>query len=161
MTDYAAFFQAAAKNLPYGWQQRLAGNCACQSLLINIPTGLGKTAGVVLAWLWNRVGKEEGRGKSQEGWPRRLVYCLPMRTLVEQTEREVRGWVENLAANRLIPANHFEGKPRVVVLMGGEPLEGDEKDWDIHPEQNAILIGTCPATAGPCTSAFSTTTACG
>jgi CRISPR-associated endonuclease/helicase Cas3 len=142
MTDYAAFFQAAAKNLPYGWQQRLAGNCACQSLLINIPTGLGKTAGVVLAWLWNRVGKEEGRGKSQEGWPRRLVYCLPMRTLVEQTEREVRGWVENLAANRLIPANHFEGKPRVVVLMGGEPLEGDEKDWDIHPEQNAILIGT-------------------
>jgi hypothetical protein len=28
---------------------------ACSSLLINIPTGLGKTAAVVLAWLWNHV----------------------------------------------------------------------------------------------------------
>jgi CRISPR-associated endonuclease/helicase Cas3 len=27
----------------------------CQSQLINIPTGLGKTAAVVLAWLWNRA----------------------------------------------------------------------------------------------------------
>jgi hypothetical protein len=27
----------------------------CRSRLINILTGLGKTAAVVLAWLWNRV----------------------------------------------------------------------------------------------------------
>lgn len=27
----------------------------CRSQLINIPTGLGKTAAVVMAWLWNRV----------------------------------------------------------------------------------------------------------
>jgi CRISPR-associated endonuclease/helicase Cas3 len=41
---------------------------------------LGKTAAVVLAWLWNRVQRPDSE------WPRRLVYCLPMRTLVEQTE---------------------------------------------------------------------------
>lgn len=28
--------------------------------------------------------------------PRRLVYCLPMRTLVEQTESEMRRWVGNM-----------------------------------------------------------------
>ena len=27
----------------------------CHSLLINIPTGLGETAVVVEAWLWNRL----------------------------------------------------------------------------------------------------------
>src|SRR5690606_11380774 len=29
-----------------------------------------------------------------------------------------------------------------VVLMGGEPLDVDEKEWDIHPEADTILIGT-------------------
>lgn len=44
-------------NAPY-YQSRLAGDdkgTACPSRLISIPTGLGKTAAVVLAWLWNRV----------------------------------------------------------------------------------------------------------
>ncbi len=76
---FKAFFQAATDNTPYDYQSRLAGNdsdAACDSQLINIPTGLGKTAAVVLAWLWNRVQLQNPK------WPRRLVYCLPMRTLV-------------------------------------------------------------------------------
>lgn len=89
---YSAFFQSANRHPPYDWQVRLAGAGACQSRLIDIPTGLGKTAGVVLAWLWNRLGQPDRDARHQ--WPRRLVYCLPMRTLVEQTEAEVRGWVE-------------------------------------------------------------------
>ena len=87
------FFHKATGNTPYGYQCRLAcgpqasaDNQAtlttgtdCQSQLINIPTGLGKTAAVVFAWLWNRVHL------GSENWPRRLVYCLPMRTLLKQT----------------------------------------------------------------------------
>lgn len=61
----------------------LSGGVDGRSLLINVPTGCGKTAVVVLAWLWNRVRLQRC------DWPRRLVYCLPMRTLVEQT-REIR-----------------------------------------------------------------------
>ncbi|MEX2579287.1 MAG: CRISPR-associated endonuclease Cas3'' [Verrucomicrobiales bacterium] len=143
---YDDFFAAAFPDdrRPYGYQCRLAcgpeakaeepgtlgAGTACESRLIDIPTGLGKTAAVVLAWLWNRQ-------QAGSTWPRRLVYCLPMRTLVEQTRDEVRGWVERLADADLIST-----KPRVVVLMGGESLEGDEKDWDIHPEADTILIGT-------------------
>jgi CRISPR-associated endonuclease/helicase Cas3 len=56
----------------------LTNGTECQSRLINIPTGLGKTAAVVLAWLWNRAHLQN------PDWPRRLVYCLPMRTLVER-----------------------------------------------------------------------------
>jgi CRISPR-associated endonuclease/helicase Cas3 len=76
-------------------RQFLKNGTECKSQLINVPTGLGKTAAVVLAWLWNRVlCSDEGRRVS---WPRRLVYCLPMRTLVEQTRGNVSQWLIRLA----------------------------------------------------------------
>lgn len=142
--SFASFFQAATGNKPYPYQcrlacgersgppdeQPLAGGVPCASRLIEIPTGLGKTAAVTLAWLWNRVALQ------CPDWPRRLVYCLPMRTLVEQTRDEIKRWVENLATAGHLPTT----KPRIVILMGGEDPE--DKDWDIHPEEPAILIGT-------------------
>ncbi len=94
--DFRTFVAVAAGFEPMSWQCRLAcgadanpakpetmqnGN-ECESRLIDVPTGCGKTAGAVLAWLWNRIVLDT------HGWPRRLVYCLPMRTLVEQTERK-------------------------------------------------------------------------
>lgn len=56
--SFDSFFQAATGKLPYEYQRRLAGNDAgrpCESQLVSIPTGLGKCAAVVLAWLWNCV----------------------------------------------------------------------------------------------------------
>jgi CRISPR-associated endonuclease/helicase Cas3 len=52
-----------------------------------------------------------------------------MRVLVEQTASRVEKWLENLK---------LDTKPTIHVLMGGE----DETHWDLHPEQEAILIGT-------------------
>src|SRR6266478_8333174 len=108
--NFDDFFKVARGNesSPFDYQRRLAcgekqegepesvwlgHGTACASRLINIPTGLGKTAAVVLAWLWNRVQPQNPK------WPRRLVYCLPMRTLVEQTEVEVKRW---LTAHELV-----------------------------------------------------------
>ena len=82
--EYAAFFRAATgKPEPYDYQCRLAcgerdmkpeaewlsGGSACASSLINISTGLGKTAAVVLAWLWNRVAQPDAAARN--AWPRR------------------------------------------------------------------------------------------
>lgn len=133
--NFESFFQTATGNKPYDWQRRLAEDSECQSRLIDIPTGLGKTAGVVNAWLWNRLSLAD-KGKCEK-WPRRLVYCLPMRTLVEQTEAEIRDWVK-----KLIKAKAIAFEPRIVVLMGGENPEGRDKDWDLYPEEPAIIIGT-------------------
>jgi CRISPR-associated endonuclease/helicase Cas3 len=133
--NFADFFRTATGNTPYDYQSRLAGNdpgTACHSQLINVPTGLGKTAAVVLAWLWNRAHLQHPQ------WPRRLVYCLPMRTLVEQTQDEARKWIAALHEHNLLQGN----SPEVIILMGGEELEGGAKDWDLHPEREAILIGT-------------------
>ena len=144
--DYKSFFEKATGHPPYDYQRRLAcgerttrpeaewlaGGTTCHSRLINIPTGLGKTAAVVLSWLWNRVYLPNSE------WPRRLVYCLPMRTLVEQTELEVKKW---LTAHKLLWDGNPEsrsGKIGFHILIGGE----DAGEWDIYPEENAILIGT-------------------
>ncbi|MDO8538838.1 MAG: CRISPR-associated endonuclease Cas3'' [Opitutaceae bacterium] len=133
---FDTFFHAASGNEPYDYQRRLAGGATgrkCESQLISIPTGLGKTAAVVLAWLWNRVHLK------RDDWPRRLVICLPMRTLVEQTCDEVAKWLR--ALSDAYPDNadlRWLAVNSPVILMGGEGAG----EWDIHPERPAIITGT-------------------
>jgi CRISPR-associated endonuclease/helicase Cas3 len=122
--SFEEFFEKATKNPPYDYQVRLALADEPPEL-VHIPTGLGKTAAVVIAWVWRRSPQSGFR----ESTPRRLVYCLPMRVLVEQTESAVRTWLHNL---------HPDETVTVHVLMGGE----DASDWDLYPERDAILIGT-------------------
>ena len=69
---YDEFSRTATGNRPYDYQRRLACDernerleAECNSQLINVPTGLGKTAAVVLAWLWNCVQLQNPK------WPRR------------------------------------------------------------------------------------------
>src|SRR5262249_10203901 len=109
---------------PFPYQRQLATGERLSPLL-HVPTGAGKTAAAVLAWLWRRRFNEGTR----EVTPRRLVYCLPMRVLVEQTKRAVAEWLQNLG---------LQDEVAVHVLMGGEEAE----QWDLHPERDAILIGT-------------------
>lgn len=148
---FAAFFAAATGNPPYDYQRRLAGDDVghpCKSQLISIPTGLGKTAAVVLAWLWNRITYPDAAHR--DTWPRRLVYCLPMRTLVEQTRDEIIHWIENLEQHAdslgLDPTAREQlawlKTHSPVILMGGEENDAARREWDIHPERPAILIGT-------------------
>lgn len=82
MTFDEFFKTATGGNAPHQWQAELGSDAVCRNRLIRIPTGMGKTLGVLLAWLHQRHRESESK------WPRRLVWCLPMRTLVEQTARE-------------------------------------------------------------------------
>ncbi|MGE3537982.1 MAG: CRISPR-associated helicase Cas3' [Candidatus Tectimicrobiota bacterium] len=123
---FEAFFQAAFQHPPFDYQRRLATDAVLYALL-NVPTGAGKTAAVLGAWLWRRLRQPGGVG-------RRLVYCLPMRTLVEQTEQVARQAIKRLEQQGLITQDRFQ----VHVLMGGDV----SNDWDSHPERECILIGT-------------------
>lgn len=131
MTDYADWFRAATGNRPYGWQAALASSATCGDRLVRIPTGFGKTFGVLGAWLYHRVVRGDER------WPRRLIWTLPMRVLVEQTEAEVRQVLEavGLLWNETQP---HEGKVGVHALMGGS----EAGDWHLFPEEAAVLVGT-------------------
>jgi CRISPR-associated endonuclease/helicase Cas3 len=121
---------------PYTYQCRLAEEAWPD--LLDVPTGMGKTAAVVLAWLWKR-GWRKGRREPQPhtGTPRRLVYCLPMRVLVEQTVINIEGWLKALD----LCGKPGEGKVGVSVLMGGEK-DVRTAEWTSYPEEDAILVGT-------------------
>lgn len=130
---YDSFFtQATRFPKPYDYQRRLALARVFPQVL-GIPTGVGKTAAIVLGWLFRRFLHLDS--EVRKGTPRRLVYCLPMRTLVEQTEEEARKWLKNLAKQ---DPRFDEIRVPVHVLMGG----AENTDWDEHPEREAILIGT-------------------
>lgn len=107
--------------------------------LLDVPTGMGKTAAVVLGWLWKR-GWRDGHRESQPdtATPRRLVFCLPMRVLVEQTVTNIQGWLKALD---LYSSKPGEGKVSINVLMGGEE-DVRTPVWTSYPEEDAILVGT-------------------
>lgn len=108
---------------PRDWQVMLAAEKNCRNRLIRIPTGMGKTEGVLTSWSYHRLHRRDA------GWPRRLVWCLPMRVLVEQTEQVA----QQLALR--IPKPH---RPTIHIAMGGE----DSGEWFLRLEQPAVIIGT-------------------
>lgn len=165
------FQRATALGKPHNYQRDLAMVGDTIPQLLNIPTGLGKTAAAVLAWLWRRRFADESIRKHT---PRRLVYCLPMRVLVEQTFGEAVRWLDRLGllAGEAIWENTGDGLPmRSSRLTHYEPDPADERergwarehgddqginriaihllmggeertDWAIWPERDAVLIGT-------------------
>lgn len=126
MQNYAEWFAEITKKLPFPYQEQLA-TAPELPILLNVPTGAGKTAAAVLTWLWRR---RYANAETRKQTPRRLVYCLPMRTLVEQTHAEVKGWLEQ--------AGLKNGEVDLHLLMGGAV----SNRWEAHPEKDCILIGT-------------------
>ena len=132
MTTPAGWFQALTGHEPHGWQLELLGDSAPRSRVIRIPTGYGKTAGVLATWLYHRVERKDA------SWPRRLAWTLPMRVLAEQTAAAARDCLQQLGA-LWEPTSSHAGKVGVHLLMGGAEPGGD---WNLYPEENAIFIGT-------------------
>lgn len=126
--EFKEFFASGSNGKrPRAYQIALAEGRWPETLAV--PTGFGKTAAILAAWLW-----KIGQGDAQT--PRRLVYCLPMRTLVEQTERAAKTWVA--AANAAFDCDialdvHIGGRSRGQL---GLP------NWIRNPEVPAIVIGT-------------------
>ncbi|WP_168220621.1 DEAD/DEAH box helicase [Streptomyces sp. RFCAC02] len=97
--------------------------------LLRVPPGSGKTEAAVLPWLW-RLLEHPDVGVRRET-PGRLVYVLPMRTLVEQVTEKVRGWLDELG---------LADRVAVHVLMDGEPRDDDA--WQLDPFGPAVFVGT-------------------
>lgn len=144
---FDAFFQEATGNRPYPFQRNFATSNELPDL-IEIPTGMGKTDAIILGWLWRR--RFDPRAEIRSSTPRRLIYCLPMRVLVEQTQKKAKEWLDKLGILADSPgddapptglAEDYDGENKriaVTVLMGGEQRD----NWDSHPESDAIIIGT-------------------
>ncbi len=126
--SFEEFFRKATglDRPPYSYQQDLANKPFCDRI-IRVPTGSGKTAAAVLSWLW-KVHHQEA------GTPMRLVFALPMRSLVEQTVQNIRKWLKNLG---------FTDEVCLIELMGGqEGLRSRQGQWIEEPDKRTILVGT-------------------
>ncbi|HEX6026130.1 MAG TPA: CRISPR-associated helicase Cas3' [Solirubrobacter sp.] len=114
--DPIELFRAATGFEPYEYQRSLAAR-ATPPEVIEVPTGAGKTFAALIPWL------------ADPGAPRRLVYALPMRSLVEQTASVVRAALARVGAAEAVP---------VHTLMGGVEVA----DWRGYPDQRMVLVGT-------------------
>ena len=134
-----AHFRAITGHAPYPWQRRLfaalVGGAVPDAL--DIPTGLGKTATVLLALLARL---------DNAALPRRIVYVVDRRAIVDQTAEAVRTWVERVSENlelaRAFDALAAYPAPRPVglgVLRGGL---ADDGAWRLDPARCAVLVGT-------------------
>ncbi|WP_321473306.1 CRISPR-associated endonuclease Cas3'' [uncultured Paludibaculum sp.] len=126
--EFSDLFRRAmgAADAPYTYQRTLASE-PIRDRVLCVPTGGGKTAAAILAWIY-RLQLDAAHT------PRRLVYVLPMRALVQQTARDAKKWLSNLGLAEEIP---------VWPLLGGDPeLSKRQRTWITQPEQACILVGT-------------------
>ncbi|HED19869.1 MAG TPA: type I-U CRISPR-associated helicase/endonuclease Cas3 [Gammaproteobacteria bacterium] len=87
----------------------------------DIPTGLGKTAITALWLIAIRAGRE---------LPRRLVYVVDRRAVVDQATTFVESMRQRLSVGEQFPISTLRGK------------HADNREWLDDPSKPAIIIGT-------------------
>jgi CRISPR-associated endonuclease/helicase Cas3 len=122
--SYGDFFRHATDGLtPYPWQVEVAENGLPE--VLSVPTGLGKTEGVALAWAYRLLRMK------RTGEPRHLIYCLPMRVLVQQTRERLHTCFDRLRKQERLDVD-------IHVLLGGDA----DESWTGEPEKPWVLVGT-------------------
>lgn len=159
--SFSKQFEALTGFAPMKWQCRLfnrfidAGLPHAQGIpaACDIPTGLGKTS-VMVIWLLALAHQADGR---RVRLPRRLVYIVNRRTVVDQAtctverircrllEPESQEWEEHAdtlkgVASALRRLSAFEGSPLGVSTLRGE--FADNEEWKADPARPAIVVGT-------------------
>jgi len=127
-TDYATFFERTAGFEPHGYQRRVAERDELPAL-IEVPPGYGKTAAIVLAWLWRRRFHPDQAVR--RATPRRLIYALPQRALADQVASEIAKWLAAVDLSDEVPLH---------VVMGG--AKEANRPWRGAPEADSIFVGT-------------------
>ncbi len=140
---------------PMNWQCRLFKRFVADDLpdACDIPTGLGKTS-VIVIWLLALVRQaEDGR----VNLPRRLVYIVNRRTVVDQATETVerlrsrllepgaQEWQDHAdtlseIAEALDCLRASDGAPLGVSTLRGELADNEE--WKADPARPAIVVGT-------------------
>lgn len=131
-------------HFPWQWKlyQRFVANDI--PLSCNLPTGLGKTS-VIHVWLLALAANRE--------LPRRLVYVVNRRTVVDQTTNEVENLRKRLpdvppVANALWelcstrPEKLDAEKARPLAISTLRGQFADNREWSADPARPAVICGT-------------------
>ncbi len=138
--NFVALFNALTGADPFPWQQDLFDRFENGELpaLADLPTGLGKTS-VVTIWL---IALLTHPGKV----PRRLVYVVNRRTVVDQTTAEVErlrvrlGQMPDLLASLTKLCAVPTDMPLALSTLRGQ--FADNREWCADPARPAVIVGT-------------------
>lgn len=141
-TDFPKVFESLTGAPPFPWQASLYEKFAAgiTPASANIPTGLGKTS-VIAVWLC-------ALASNPQSMPRRLVYVVNRRTVVDQTTTEVEKWRDRLAAAKLTQplaalasiSLAADEPPLAVSTLRGQ--FADNRQWCTDPARPAVIVGT-------------------
>ncbi|HUO06746.1 MAG TPA: type I-U CRISPR-associated helicase/endonuclease Cas3 [Phycisphaerae bacterium] len=149
-SNFSEDFRRLTGNEPFPWQRRLFDRFVRGEFpnSCNLPTGLGKTS-VIAVWLL-ALAHQPMEVEPTKRVPRRLVYVVNRRTIVDQATREAERLREGIQKKEL--QDVYE---RLVTLAGisqeGDvPLAistlrgqfADNGEWSSNPARAAIVVGT-------------------
>jgi CRISPR-associated endonuclease/helicase Cas3 len=133
---------------PMRWQARLFKKFATGELpsAISIPTGLGKTA-VMAIWL---IALAHQMQAGKPVLPRRLVYIVDRRAVVDQATQFAETLRENLCKPELKELarslfGYEDGPVEEMAKLPISTLRGqfiDNREWLADPAKLAIIVGT-------------------
>ncbi len=146
--DFERCFECLTGNRPFPWQSRLYGHFLKGDLpsALDLPTGLGKTATIAV---WLLALAHHTRGGTMHDFPRRLVYVVNRRTVVDQATREAEQIRKALVSTpelsaaadalRSLSAQRSES-PLAISTLRGE--FADNAEWRDDPSRPAVIVGT-------------------
>lgn len=132
--NFTHAFHALTGHPPFPWQERLYREYFAKGHVpsaCSLPTGLGKTS-VIALWL---IALANGKNV-----PRRLIYVVNRRTVVDQTTDEVVRYQQAIKDDPELSAfrDRFE-QLRISTLRG---QFADNGDWCEDPSRPAVICGT-------------------
>jgi len=146
--NFDDLFYVLTGHMPMRWQRRLHEEhfASGKSLpsAVSIPTGLGKTA-VMAVWLVAMAERMKGEGKdrTKPGLPRRLVYIVDRRAVVDQATQFAELLRKNLGkpeAKELAEALGLADAKLPISTLRGQFT--DNREWLDDPVKPAIIVGT-------------------
>lgn len=149
---FAKRFEALTGNAPFPWQECLFQWFLSDTILpadVSLPTGTGKTS-IMAIWLL-ALAEKSSADSSQNSIPRRLVWVVNRRVVVDQATNEVeqiRRRVNDPAIVELEPIRStlrkLSGKTSGEIF-GISTLRGqfeDNTEWRGDPSRPAVIVGT-------------------
>jgi len=137
-------------NSPFPWQETIYNEWFTKGRFpsqCSLPTGLGKTS-IVAIWLL-------ALANNPDSLPRRLVYVVNRRTVVDQTTIEVEKYrtalqsdvlqsvrerLTRLCALPLVSVGNAIASPLALSTLRGQ--FADNREWSADPARPAIIVGT-------------------
>jgi CRISPR-associated endonuclease/helicase Cas3 len=144
--NFPKLFKELTGSLPFPWQEALFADFIEGNIpeSANLPTGLGKTS-IVAIWLC-------ALSLAPRKIPRRLVYVVNRRTVVDQTTTEagrlrdalnkpaLAGVRDALMSLCALPLPAPDATPLAISTLRGQ--FADNGEWCADPSRPAVIVGT-------------------